>query len=101
VSADEGIARHRRRIDEIDADIVRLLSERARCALAIGRIKRAHGVPVYDPERERQIVERVVRENVGPLGGDALRRLYERVLDESRRLERLAAEESDPEGKTT
>jgi chorismate mutase len=54
---------------------------------------------VYDPEREREIVERVVRANAGPLGEDALRRLYERVLDESRRLERLASEESDPEGK--
>jgi chorismate mutase len=100
VSAGEGIAKIRRRIDEIDSEIVRLLSERARCALEIGRIKRELGVPVYDPERERQIVERVVRANAGPLGEDALRRLYERVLDESRRAERLAAEEPDPEGKS-
>jgi len=100
VSADDGIAKARRRIDEIDGDLVRLLSERARCALEIGRIKRAHGMPVYDPERERQIVEKVVAANAGPLGADAMRRLYERVLDESRRLERLAAEGAGPEGKT-
>jgi chorismate mutase len=99
VSAGEGIAKIRRRIDEIDSEIVRLLSERTRCALEIGRIKRELGAPVYDPERERQIVERVIRANAGPLGEEALRRLYERVLDESRRAERLAAESSDPEGK--
>ena len=95
MSADEGIKGLRSRIDDLDAEIVRLLSERARCALEIGRIKRAGRRPVYDPEREREIVERVIGANRGPLTEEAVRRLYERILDESRRLERQEAQEPE------
>lgn len=87
------IAKLRSRIDDLDVEIVRLLSERARCALEIGRIKLAQERPVYDPAREKEVVERVIEANRGPLTGEALRRLYERILDESRRLERLEAQE--------
>ena len=82
----------RRRIDAIDDQLVRLLNSRSVCVVEIGRIKRALGVPVYSPERERALLERVVRENTGPLDRAAIQRLFERIIDESRRLERLAGE---------
>jgi chorismate mutase len=86
------ISHWRKRIDEIDAQLAELLSERSRCVIEIGKIKREHRMPVYDPEREKQIVERVTRNNRGPLEDEALRRLFERIIDESRRVERIVLE---------
>ena len=97
MSDEDGIARLRRRIDNLDAELIRILNERARCVLDIGAIKRALGRPVYDPQREKEIVEQALRDNPGPLESEALRRLFERLLDESRRLERLDAEEQRKE----
>jgi chorismate mutase len=88
----ERIDEWRRRIDAIDDELVRLLNSRSACVVEIGRIKRALGLPLYSPEREGALLERVLRENPGPLDGAAVRRLFERIIDESRRLERLAAE---------
>lgn len=82
----------RRRIDAIDEQLMRLLNSRSACAVEIGRIKRALGLSVYQPEREAWILERVMRESPGPLDPTAVRGIFERVIDESRRLERLAAE---------
>ena len=85
----------RAQIDEIDAQLVRLLNERATCAVQIGQIKRKNGQRVYDPKREQRILERVTSMSSGPLTEDAIRRLFERIIDESRRLERLHAERND------
>ena len=82
----------RRRIDLIDGQLMSLLNSRSACAVEIGRLKRQLGLPVYSPEREAWILERVMRENPGPLDPMAVRRVFERVIDESRRLERLAGE---------
>jgi len=82
-------------IDDIDAQLVELLNQRSRCAIEIGKLKRAHQLPIYSPEREREVLERVRRLNRGPLDDEALRRVFERIIDESRRLERLAAESPD------
>jgi chorismate mutase len=84
--------RLRASIDELDRVLVKLLNQRAKYALEIGRAKHAAGVPVYSPERERQVLGHVETENRGPLSAEALRRLYERIIDESRRLEREAQE---------
>ena len=80
----------RRRIDEIDEQLVRLLNARAECALAIGREKRVLGLEVYQPAREKDVLQHVQTINRGPLDDRAVRRLFERVIDEARRLERLA-----------
>jgi len=80
----------RRRIDEIDEQLVQLLSARAQCALDIGRGKKAAGMDIYQPSREAEVLEHVQRVNPGPLDDDAVKRLFERVIDEARRLERLA-----------
>lgn len=82
----------RRRIDQIDDQLMKLLNSRSACAVEIGRIKRQIGMPVYQPEREKWILERAERNNPGPLDSGAVRRVFERVIDESRRLERLAGE---------
>ena len=84
------IDRLRMRIDEIDEELVRLLNARAECALAIGAEKKACGIEVYQPQREAQVLDHVQRINTGPLDDGAVKRLFERVIDEARRLERLA-----------
>ncbi len=70
---------------------MKLLNSRSACAVEIGRLKRQVGLPVYQPDREKWILERVADNNPGPLDSGAVRRVFERVIDESRRLERLAA----------
>ncbi len=82
----------RRRIDQIDDQLMKLLNSRSACAVEIGRLKRQIGMPVYQPEREKWILDRAERNNPGPLDSGAVRRVFERVIDESRRLERLAGE---------
>ena len=91
-AADDVLDEWRRRIDTIDEQLMRLLNSRSACAVEIGRIKRARGAPIYSPEREARILERVMRENPGPLEPTAVRRVFESIIDEARRLERLAGE---------
>ena len=89
----------RRRIDQIDDQLMKLLNSRSACAVEIGRIKRHIGMAVYQPEREKWILDRAEKNNPGPLDSGAVRRVFERVIDESRRLERLAGEaERKPKG---
>lgn len=77
-------------IDRLDEVIVRLLNERARCVCEIGRIKKQQQVEVYQPDREKQVLEHVRSVACeGPLGPDAIARLFERIIDEARRLERI------------
>ncbi len=85
----EGVSELRRRIDALDRDLVRLLNERSECAVEIGRLKGQAGLPIHDPEREREILHQIAQSSAGPLAAEALARLFERILDESRRLERL------------
>lgn len=85
-----GMAQYRGRIDELDTEIVRLLNARAECALALGRLKEAAGLDTYQPEREIAVLEHARATNAGPLDAGAITRLFERIIDENRRLERLA-----------
>ena len=78
----------RRKIDEIDRKLVELLNERSRCVVEIGRLKKTDGSPLYQPDREREVLAGVERANRGPLSGAAIRRLFERILDEARSVER-------------
>jgi len=82
----------RRRIDLLDASLVKLLNARAACALEIGRLKRDLGLPIYQPEREAEVVGNVQAANTGPLDQPAIKRLFERIIDEARHLERIAEE---------
>lgn len=85
----------RKRIDELDAKLVELLNERSRCAAEVGKRKRAAKIPLYQPEREREILERVERMNGGPLDNAALKRLFERIIDEARVVEQNAYQDKD------
>ncbi len=80
----------RRRIDMLDEHIVRLLNARAACAIEIGRLKKALNMPIYQPEREKEVLEHVRQLTTGPLDDEAIKRLFERIIDEARHLERVA-----------
>jgi chorismate mutase len=82
----------RRRIDALDRRLVTLLNERARHAIALGLIKKQRGLPVYQPSREEEVLRNVRGGNGGPLEDGALQRLFERIIDESRSIERHTTE---------
>ena len=82
----------RKRIDEIDGKLLELLNERTRCVIEVGKIKKAQNVRIYDPEREREILRRMKEQSRGPLDEEGLQRLFERVIDECRRIERNESE---------
>ena len=82
----------RKRIDEIDGKLLELLNERTRCVIEVGKIKKVQNLRIYDPQRERDILHRMKQQNAGPLDEEGLQRLFERVIDECRRIERSESE---------
>ena len=88
-------------IDRVDEVIVRLLNERARLVCEIGRLKKVDGAAVYQPDREKLVLEHVRGVAAeGPLGPDAIARLFERIIDEARRLERRVVHGEESAGPT-
>jgi chorismate mutase len=85
----------RRKIDEIDRRLVQLLNERSNCVVEIGRIKQSTGEALYQPDREKKVLDAAVRANPGPLPDAAIRRLFERILDEARSVERTVMKDGD------
>lgn len=79
---------HRREIDAIDIEIVRLLNQRTRVVEQIGRIKRDCGVPIYEPRREDDVFRNITENNSGPLSAEGVRRVFERIIDEMRNVQR-------------
>lgn len=79
----------RLKINELDEQLLQIFNQRASLALQIGVLKKEKNIPIYDPRREKLIFERVQLNNPGPLDNEAIVRLFERVIDESRRLERI------------
>jgi chorismate mutase len=80
----------RRRMDEIDKKLVELLNERCKCALQIGHLKQQENIPLYQPAREKEVLANAESNNQGPLSHAAIRRLFERIIDEARSAERVA-----------
>ncbi|HKT88210.1 MAG TPA: chorismate mutase [Candidatus Sulfotelmatobacter sp.] len=78
----------RKKIDELDRKLVALLSERARAAVEIGKLKRNTSLPIYEPDRERIVFENVQGANPGPLPGRDLVRIYERIIDVMRNIQK-------------
>ncbi len=78
----------RTRIDAIDADLVRLLNERTRMALEIGRIKAREGGEIYVPAREKEVLDRVCELNAGPLPRESMRAIYREIMSAALALER-------------
>lgn len=83
------IADWRNKIDELDEQIVALLSERAAAAVAIGQLKRSSSAPIYEPNREQAVFEHVRTINPGPLTAAQLQDIYDRVMDVMRALQRV------------
>jgi chorismate mutase len=81
----------RRAIDAVDTQLVELIHERVRLVLEVGAYKSNHGLAIYDPERERRMLERLTGLAQPPLEPDTVRRIFERLIDESRRLEQRHA----------
>jgi chorismate mutase len=83
------LATHRDQIDNIDRELLRLLNERTRVVEEIGRIKQEVELPVYEPKREQDVFRNVSANNGGPLSTEALKRIFERIIDEMRSLQRM------------
>ena len=86
------LAAWRKKIDEIDQQLVKLLNDRSRCAVEIGHLKKQLNMLAWQPEREAEILRNIVASNRGPLDDAAVRRLFERIIDEARALERHSME---------
>lgn len=93
MSEEKTIDDWRIRIDEIDQQLVQLFNERTQCAIEIGHLKKQLGLEIYSPSREAQVIANVTDANHGPLDHEAIKRLFERVIDEARRIERIHAEQ--------
>ena len=89
----------RKRIDEIDQQLLKLLNDRSQCAVEVGQIKKRLNLAAWQPEREAEILRNVVKSNRGPLDDAAIRRLFERIIDEARALERHTMKDESPQGK--
>ncbi len=76
-------------IDDVDRRIVELLNERTRVVESIGRVKRQAELPIYEPKREDQVFANVMESNGGPLTPEAVRRIFERIIDEMRHIQRV------------
>ena len=82
------IAGWRKKIDELDRQIVELINARAQAAHEIGKLKRNTDMPIYEPEREKTIFENVRHANRGPLPDSELRQVYERIIDVMRNIQK-------------
>ena len=94
IDAEAELKRLRDAIDRVDEVLVKLLNQRAKYAVEIGELKGHLALPVYMPEREKEVLRHVEATSEGPLDEGAVRRLFERIIDESRRVERESAQSS-------
>ena len=87
----------RRRIDQLDVKIVELLNQRTRVVEEIGRAKEALEMPIYEPKREEDVFRNVTDHNQGPLTADAVKGIFERIIDEMRSLQRMRRQQKQGE----
>ena len=76
-------------VDDVDRRIVALLNERTSVVQDIGRVKRQTQMPIYEPKREDQVFANISASNGGPLTEEAVRRIFERIIDEMRMIQRV------------
>lgn len=85
----DDLLRCREEIDEIDLRLLQLLNQRTSVVEEIGRIKQTLHLAIYEPKREEQVFANVLRHNTGPLPADAVKRIFERIIDEMRTVQKL------------
>ena len=91
MESDWGLARLaecRTLIDDVDRRILALLNERTRIVEEIGEVKQNLTLPIYEPKREAQVFENITANNQGPLPNDAVKRVFERIIDEMRSIQK-------------
>lgn len=88
-NGESALARQREEIDAIDLRLLELLNARTRVVEEIGRIKEQFTMPIYEPKREDAVMNNVLSHNRGPLGDAAVRRIFERIVDEMRSLQKV------------
>lgn len=91
----KALADCRERIDELDRRLLMLLNERTRIVERIGEIKQQASMPIYEPKREEQVFANVTSHNQGPLAADAVKRIFERIIDEMRTLQKMRAQTNE------
>jgi chorismate mutase len=84
----EALAHCRERIDDLDRRLVDLLNERTSIVEEIGRIKRDAQLAIYEPKREVMVFDNIASHNRGPLSADGIKRIFERIIDEMRRIQK-------------
>jgi chorismate mutase len=84
----ERLGECRKQIDVLDVQILELLNQRTRVVEEIGRIKQKLSLPIYEPKREDQVFHNVTTNNQGPLSAEAVKRVFERIIDEMRNIQR-------------
>ena len=84
----KALAEYRNRIDVLDRRLLLLLNERTRVVEEIGKVKRASNMPIYEPKREEQVFANITSANQGPIPSDSVKRIFERIIDEMRTLQR-------------
>lgn len=90
------LQRLRDSIDAVDQQILTLLAERLRLVLEVGELKRVNNVSVYDPAREREMLERIAKSAPAPLDGSTARRIFEHVIKEYRGAEQVSVDSYRP-----
>ena len=84
----DDIAGWRKRIDEIDSEVLKLLNERARCACEIGMIKAGKAMNIHNPDREQEIITELREQNEGPLQDNSIQNIFNKIIEECRSLEK-------------
>jgi len=88
-AAAKALAECRERINALDLRLIELLNERTRIVEQIGRIKQECKMPIYEPKREDEVLRNVQAHNAGPIPQESARRIFERIIDEMRTLQRM------------
>ena len=91
------LAESRKEIDALDLQLLDLLNRRTRVVEGIGRAKESADLPIYEPKREEDVFRNVIDHNVGPLSADAVKSIFERIIDEMRTLQKMRRKQGEKE----
>jgi chorismate mutase-like protein len=94
----KALAESRKSIDAIDLQLLDLLNRRTRAVEEIGRAKESLAMPIYEPKREEDVFRNVIDNNAGPLTTDAVKSIFERIIDEMRTLQRMRRQQREQQG---
>ena len=91
----------RKKIDDLDRKLATLLNARAAAVVEIGRLKRNTRMPIYEPDREREVIANVQGSSTGPLAERDLAQIYERIIDVMRSIQKNEIAPEEPPARET